>query len=351
MLTELFNYRLPERLIAQNPSAKRDCSRLLVLHRSTGRIDDRQFTDICDYFKKNDLLVINDTRVLPARFAAKRKSGASIQGLYLQQTPEKLWLVMLKNARRLKPSEKFDLISKNKTPAVSAIAVEKLPDGKWLINPQTSKSPQTLLQEIGYAPLPPYISRDLDNYSDPDYDLNRYQTVYAKTAGAVAAPTAGLHFTDRIFEKLEKIGVNRATVTLHVGAGTFKPVTAQHIEDHKMHSESYEITSSQADLINNAKARNHRIIAVGTTSVRTLESASTENAKVTPGSASTKLFIKPGCSFNMTDAIITNFHLPKSTLLALVCAFAGTEQTLNAYRHAVKNNYRFYSFGDAMLII
>ena len=349
MLTESLNYELPPELIAQKPADKRTSSRLLVLDRANGLITDRKFSDIAEYIKPGDCLVLNDTRVLAARFFARRKTGAKLEGLFLEETADSVWKVMLKNSRRIKVGETIDLVGKNGKPFCEIIASELCDDGKWVLNIAADGSVEDILAETGFPPLPPYIKRD-DNPDRAAEDLCRYQTVYAKNAGAIAAPTAGMHFTTELLDKLKKTGVNIACVTLHVGAGTFKPVTVEKLADHPMHSERYSLNTENAGIINKCKAAGGKIIAVGTTSVRTLETiAASGDLKAEQGS--TKLFIKPGYEFKAVDAVITNFHLPKSTLIALVGAFAGMEPIMKAYRHAIDQKYRFYSYGDSMLIL
>ena len=349
MLTETLNYDLPPELIAQQPAEKRSSSRLLVFDRKTQVISDKRFEDITQYLKPGDCLVLNDTKVLPARFFAKRQTGAKLEGLFIEQRPEGLWQVMLKNSRKLKLNERFHLIGKDKKPFCDATAVEKNDSGQWLINVLSDIATEEVLGKIGFPPLPPYIKRD-DDGEKANEDLGRYQTVYAKNDGAVAAPTAGMHFTDELIAKLKQMGIKFAYVTLHVGAGTFKPVTAVNLDDHDMHSERYSLDDENAAIINECIDNGSRIIAVGTTSVRTLETIA-KNRKVQAESGSTRLFIKPGFKFNVVDTMITNFHLPKSTLIALVGAFAGMDEIMGIYKHAIENKYRFYSYGDSMIIL
>lgn len=348
MLTEQLNYDLPAELIAQRPCDIRSRSKLLVTTRDTGSFTDKTFTDIVNYLRPGDCLVFNDTKVLPARFFAARRSGAKIEALFLQQD-ETNWQVMLKNARRVKIGESIILIAKDGTDFCTAAATRRIGQGHWLLQIDSEDPVEDILAQIGFAPLPPYIKRTAS--SDlADIDIDRYQTVYAKNTGAVAAPTAGLHFTPQLLDTIKKMHVEFAYVTLHVGAGTFKPVTAENLDDHKIHSERYSISSKDAAIINHCSENGGRIIAVGTTSVRTLETVACDR-KVQSCSGSTRLFIQPGYEFKIVDAMVTNFHLPKSTLLALVGAFAGLENMLAAYRHAIEKQYRFFSYGDAMLII
>ena len=348
MRTELLDYELPKELIAQTPAHQRSASRLLVMDRTKKRLIDRVFTDITEYLGAGDCLVLNNTKVLPARFFARRQTGAAIEGLFLTEQSG-LWQVMLKNARKVKEGEILQLLDHANQPLYQAKAVRRLDDGTWLIDADNGKSVRAILEKIGYAPLPPYIKRQKDEHLAA-MDLARYQTVYAEKSGAVAAPTAGLHFTEELITELKAKGVRFANITLHVGAGTFKPVAAENLADHKMHSERFSITEEDARIINQTRKAKGRVIAVGTTSVRTLESIAQGDA-VAAAQGSTELFIMPGYQFKIVDAMVTNFHLPRSTLLALVAAFAGLDEILAAYRHAVEMKYRFYSYGDAMLII
>lgn len=349
MRTDQFEYDLPEELIAQTPSARRPQSRLLVLHRADGWLEDRLFADLPEYLRPGDCLVLNDTKVLPARFFCRKATGGQLEGLFLEQTPEGCWKVLLKKARKLKSAGRLTFLDRKGRLWQDFEVIEKLPEGQWLIRPCLSADAETILGTIGTAPLPPYIKRPaLPEH--PEEDLARYQTVYARRPGAVAAPTAGLHFDKALLDRLEAMGVRTAYLTLHVGIGTFRPVQTETLEEHTMHSERYEISPQAAAVINESAARGGRIIAVGTTSVRTLETVA-EGRRVRAASGQTNLFIVPGYSFKIVDAMVTNFHLPRSTLLALVAAFAGLETVLAAYRHAVQQRYRFYSYGDAMLIL
>jgi S-adenosylmethionine:tRNA ribosyltransferase-isomerase len=349
MRTDQFEYDLPEELIAQAPSVQRPKSRLLVLHRADGRLEDRLFADLPEYLRPGDCLVLNDTKVLPARFFCRKTTGGLLEGLFLEQLPDGSWKVLLKKARKIKPGNRLTFLDRKGRLWQDVEVLQKLSDGQWRIRPALTADAQTILGVIGTAPLPPYIKRPaLPDH--PEEDLDRYQTVYARRPGAVAAPTAGLHFDKDLLNRLEAMGVRTAYLTLHVGIGTFRPIQTETFEEHQMHSERYEVTAQAAELINSALAEGGRIIAVGTTSVRTLETAA-QNRKVRPSSGQTDLFITPGYTFQIVDAMITNFHLPRSTLLALVAAFAGCETILDAYRHAVKQRYRFYSYGDAMLIL
>ncbi|MFH1371431.1 MAG: tRNA preQ1(34) S-adenosylmethionine ribosyltransferase-isomerase QueA [Planctomycetota bacterium] len=358
MLTNELDYALPEELIAQQPAKNREHSQLLVLRRQTGRITDTSFAHIGEFFHPGDCLVLNDTKVLPARFFASRATGGKLEGLFLQQQDKDLWQVMLKGLAKVKTGERIWLKSTNGGDFCVAQVLEKKADGKCLLNVESpllscdskTRGPaEKILKKIGFPPLPPYIRRDT-NLRQAARDKIRYQTVYAMHPGAVAAPTAGLHFTKKLLEKLKDKGVMFAYVTLAVGVGTFKPVTTETLEAHQIHEERFSIDNKNADIINRARQSAGRIIAVGTTSVRVLETAAA-NGKLQAAGGTTSLFIKPGYKFKIVDAMITNFHLPRSTLLALVAAFAGLDTILAAYAHAVNARYRFYSYGDAMFII
>ncbi|HOQ05770.1 MAG TPA: tRNA preQ1(34) S-adenosylmethionine ribosyltransferase-isomerase QueA [Anaerohalosphaeraceae bacterium] len=349
MRTDLFDYELPEELIAQKPSERRPHSRLLVLHRIDGRLEDRLFADLTEYLRPGDCLVLNDTKVLPARFFCRKATGGLLEGLFLEETADGCWKVLLKNARKIKTGARLTFLDRRGRLWQDFEVLEKLSEGQWVIRPALRAGAEAVLETIGTAPLPPYIKRPaLPEH--PEEDLARYQTVFARRPGAVAAPTAGLHFDKALLDRLEGMGIRTAYLTLHVGLGTFRPVQTETLEAHTMHSERYEISPQAAEIINTAAKTGGRIIAVGTTSVRTLETVA-ENRQVRAASGRTDLFITPGYSFKIVDAMITNFHLPRSTLLALVAAFAGLEKIKAAYRHAVQERYRFYSYGDAMLIL
>ncbi len=349
MKTEKLNYHLPNELVAQQPSDVRSRCRLLVLDRSNGRLTDSQFSRIADFLKPGDCLVLNDTKVLQARFFAQRTSGGKLEGLFLSQNSDGLWHIMLKGARRVKIGESIQIKNKAGKEFCRAVLIDKHGEGNCQLKLETAENAEVILEKIGYPPLPSYIKRNTDP-AQAAKDRQYYQTVYARRAGAVAAPTAGLHFTSELIEQLKDKQIRFAYITLHVGAGTFKPVTTETLEEHKIHEEKYSIDAENARLINEARQTGGRIIAVGTTSARVLETAAC-NSKLTPASGTTDLFIKPGYKFKIIDGMVTNFHLPKSTLLALVAAFAGLENTLNSYKHAIEKRYRFYSYGDAMLII
>jgi S-adenosylmethionine:tRNA ribosyltransferase-isomerase len=373
MRTGLLDYELPSELIAQEPAKVRSASRLLVMGRRTGRVSDSFFHQLGAFLRPGDCLVLNDTKVLPARFFARRRTGGGLEGLFLALAPTTgVWQVMLKGARKVKPGEVIVLLDVEQRGFCDARVLEKKPDGVCLLEIKTGASLEGVLDQIGFPPLPPYIHRDHD-LTTAEQDRQRYQTVYAREPGAVAAPTAGLHFTQELMRQLTEAGVHFASVTLHVGAGTFKPIAADEVEEHQIHREWYCLDARTADTINNVRQKGGRIVAVGTTVTRVLETvaniqqvgwASAHAALVQPrpdrphglkpilraAEGTTDLFITPGYQFQAVDALITNFHLPRSTLLALVCAFAGREHTLAAYRHAIEQRYRFYSYGDAMLI-
>ena len=353
MNTNELDYQLPESLIAQQALADRAASRLMVLDRATGDIQHRHFGDLCGLLEAGDCLAINDSKVIPARFFARRKSGGKIEGLFLQINERGLWQVMLKNASRLGEGETiylFSPLAENKDlPGVAIVARAKLGGGIWLIEPDSGEDYLDILNRFGCTPLPPYIRRSPSDRTE-NFDRPRYQTVYAQAPGSVAAPTAGLHFDNDLLEKLQESGIDIAHLTLHVGLGTFKPVNTEKLEDHPMHSEQYQLDVKNAEIINGTLQRNRRVVAVGTTSVRTLETLAVGQG-VEAGAGWTKLLITPGYQFRVTGAMLTNFHLPRTTLLALVCAFAGVETMLGAYRMAIEEKYRFYSYGDAMLIL
>lgn len=340
MKTIDFDYDLPEELIAQVPTPKRDESRLMVVHRDDSSLTHCGFGQMIDYLSAGDVLVINDTKVIPARlFAQKEGTGAQLEVLLLRQLSERKWETLVRPGRRAKQGSKLIFAE-----GVLEGKVEALQDGgiKEIVFQYTGDFNEILTQ-IGQVPLPPYIKTK--------GDLTRYQTVYAREPGSVAAPTAGLHFTPELLQRIDEKGVTIVPVLLHVGLGTFRPVTVEQVEDHLMHQEYYSITKEAADAIHRAKANGGKVVAVGTTSIRCLESAADETGDVKAGSGWTNIFIYPGYCFKVIDAIVTNFHLPCSTLLMLVSAFAGKEKILNAYKVAVQEKYRFFSFGDAMLIV
>jgi len=338
--TSDFNYDLPTELIAQIPIKERDYSRLLVLDKATGEIEHKHFYDVLQYLKKGDCLVINDTKVLPARlYGVRSDTNAVIEILLLKRIDDKKWETLVKPGKKARTGAEIVF----KENLLSGKIVEVLDDGNRIIEFQFEGIFEEILDQLGEMPLPPYIHEKLE-------DKNRYQTIYAKHPGSAAAPTAGLHFNDNLLEKIEANGVNIARLTLHVGLGTFRPVKAEYIAEHKMHSEYYELTQNEADKINNAKQGGFRVIAVGTTSTRTLETIADDKGFVSAQKGWTDIFIFPGYKYKVVDLLITNFHLPESTLIMLVSALAGKEKIMNAYNTAVKEKYRFFSFGDAMLI-
>ena len=338
MNTKDFYYDLPQELIAQVPLENRSASRLLVMDKGTGAIEHKHFYNILDMLGENDTLVMNNTRVLPARiYGKKAETGGSIELLLTKRMDLRTWEVMARPAKRIKTGTK--LIFSNQ---LSATVIEELEEGMRIVEFEYEGVFEEILTEIGTMPLPPYIKEKLE-------DQERYQTVYARTTGSSAAPTAGLHFTDELLEKLRQKGVQIEYVLLHVGLGTFKAVSVDNVEEHKMHSEYYKIQPETAERINKAKADGRRIICVGTTSVRTLESAAVDGRLVNL-EGDTEIFIYPPYQFQMVDALITNFHLPESTLIMLVSALSSKENVLNAYQKAVEAKYRFFSFGDAMFI-
>ena len=340
MKTSDFYYDLPEELIAQEPLKDRSSSRLLVLDKETGEIEHRIFKDITDYLQEGDCLVINDTKVLPARLIGEKVgTGARIEILLLVRKNIDTWEVLVKPGKKARPGDK---VSFGGGKLVAEI-LETIEGGNRIIKFHYDGVFENILEELGEMPLPPYITHKLE-------DKNRYQTVYAEHDGSAAAPTAGLHFTPELLEKIKNMGVKIAHVTLHVGLGTFRPVKVDDVTNHEMHSEYYVVEKSQADIINDTKKNGGRVIAVGTTSTRTLESVTDENGVVHEGNGWTKIFIYPGYKFKAIDCLITNFHLPESTLVMLVSALAGKENIFKAYETAVKEKYRFFSFGDAMLI-
>lgn len=337
-----FYYDLPEELIAQDPLSDRSSSRLMVMDKDTGAVEHKIFRDIIDYLNPGDCLVINDTKVIPARLIGEKiGTGAAIEVLLLTRKNDlkDTWEVLVKPGKKAKPGAK---ISFGDGRLVGEI-IDVVEEGNRLIQFSYDGIFEEILDELGQMPLPPYITHKLE-------DKNRYQTVYAKHEGSAAAPTAGLHFTPELLEAIEKKGVDIARVTLHVGLGTFRPVKVENILDHHMHSEFYMVDKEAADKINKAKSGGGRVISVGTTSTRTLESVADENGFIKPCSGWTQIFIYPGYKFKVIDCLITNFHLPESTLVMLVSALAGRENVLNAYKIAVEEKYRFFSFGDAMFI-
>ena len=345
-----FNYYLPEELIAQTPLEKRDESRLLVLNKETGEVEHKIFKDIIDYLNPGDCLVLNETRVIPARIYGKREGvttpsgveSSTIEMLLLKDMGDNNWEVLVKPGRKCPVGTRLDFGSES-SPELVAEVREVLEDGNRIVHLEYNGILNEILDKIGVMPLPPYIHEKLK-------DKERYQTVYNRVEGSSAAPTAGLHFTPELLKKIEEKGIKIAKVLLHVGLGTFRPVKEENIEDHKMHSEYYEISKEACDIINSTKQNGGRVICVGTTSCRTVESASSKDGLLVPSKGETSIFIYPGYKFKVLDCLITNFHLPESTLVMLVSALAGRENILNAYKIAVEEKYRFFSFGDAMFI-
>ena len=335
-----FNYNLPKELIAQVPIKDRDQSRLMVLDRENKTIEHKIFKDIIDYLQPGDCLVRNNTKVIPARlYGVKEETGANVEFLLLKRIDGDIWEVMVKPGKKLMPGVRVEFGNG----LLKAEVLEKLEGGNRKIKFEYNGIFNEILNEIGLMPLPPYIHEKLK-------EKDRYQTVYAKYEGSAAAPTAGLHFTDELFEKLKEKRVEVANVTLHVGIGTFRPVKVENIEEHDMHSEHFYIKAEDAEKINKAKREGHRVIAVGTTSCRVLESVADDNGYVKEVEGDTNIFIYPGYKFKCLDALITNFHLPESTLIMLVSALAGKDFIMQAYEEAVKEQYKFFSFGDAMFI-
>ncbi|MBQ4166386.1 MAG: tRNA preQ1(34) S-adenosylmethionine ribosyltransferase-isomerase QueA [Oscillospiraceae bacterium] len=342
MLKSEFYYDLPERLIAQTPVEPRDSSRLMKVDRETGEITHDRFYNICDYLKKGDLLVMNDSRVFPARlYGTKKDTGANVELLLLKRRSLTDWESMVRPGKKLKAGAVVEFHE-----GLSCEVLETVEEGNRIVRFSFEGDFFDILDRIGQMPLPPYITAKLEK-------KDRYNTIYCRETGSAAAPTAGLHFTDEVFAKLAEKGVDTAYVTLHVGLGTFRPVKEDNILDHKMHVEHFSVPEETAKKIAECKARGGRVIAVGTTSCRTLESAAgmSENGEITACSADTGIFIYPGYKFKAIDGLITNFHLPESTLIMLVSAFMGKDNTMNAYKCAIENEYRFFSFGDSMMIV
>ena len=349
-----FDYDLPPDRIAQQPARPRDAARLLVLDRRTGEVAHRRFGELPDLLAPDDLVVLNEARVIPAAFTARRASGARIEGCFLRVLESGEWEVLLKGRGRIRPRETLGLVDAAGNVRAEVELTEQGEGGVWRVRPRAEVEALVLLEAIGRPPLPPYIRRS--GPDDPRFREDRadYQTVYASRDGAVAAPTAGLHFTPAVLARLAERGIASARVTLDVGLGTFQPIRALRLAEHRMHEEHFEISAESAGAINRARAAGRRVVAVGTTTVRALESAAPQDAAqegVRAAREWTRLFIYPPYEFRVVDALVTNFHLPRTTLLALVCAFAGRERVLAAYAEAVRAGYRFYSYGDAMLIL
>ena len=340
-----FDYELPEELIAQHPLEERDAGRMLVLDRAEKTWRDSRFAELPSYVREGDLVVINNTRVFPARLIGRREpSGGRVELFLVRAREPLLWETLARPARRLQPDARVSFGNGR----LCAQVVELLEDGRRLVRFECDGSFEDAIEELGQTPLPPYIKRVGENL---DEDRERYQTVYARERGAIAAPTAGLHFTPRVINELKARGAHLVEITLHVGYGTFEPVRSEDLSEHSVAPEQYEISAAVAEAVNEARARGRRIIAIGTTTTRALESAVDEEGRVRAGTRMAQLTIIPGYRFRVVDALLTNFHLPRSSLLVLVAAFTGRELALAAYAHAVKARYRFYSYGDCMLII
>ena len=340
MKTSDFNFELPEELIAQTPLERRDSSRLLTLNKNTGAVGHHHFYDLPDFLRPGDCLVLNDSRVLPARLIGHRPTGGTCEVLLLVDRGEGCWECLVRPGKKLRTGAQIIFGQGQLTATIE----RELEDGKRLVQFNYQGIFLEILEELGKMPLPPYIKAELENQE-------RYQTVYSKVVGSAAAPTAGLHFTPELLDNIQEMGVKVCYVTLHVGLGTFRPVKAEDIRDHEMHSEFCMISQETADIINETKRNGGRVICVGTTSCRTIESFAAEDGTMTQRSGWTNIFIYPGYRFKVLDALVTNFHLPQSTLIMLVSALAGREHVLNAYQEAVKEKYRFFSFGDAMFIV
>ncbi|MBD5517103.1 MAG: tRNA preQ1(34) S-adenosylmethionine ribosyltransferase-isomerase QueA [Lachnospiraceae bacterium] len=339
--TSDFYFDLPQELIAQDPLEDRSASRLLVLHRETGAVEHHTFKEITQFLRPGDCLVLNNTKVLPARLlGTKENTGAAIEVLLLKRREKDVWETLVKPGKKARPGTRLTFGDGS----LRAEVLEVVEEGNRLIRFFYEGIFEEVLDRLGEMPLPPYITHKLE-------DKNRYQTVYAKYEGSAAAPTAGLHFTEALLEQIREMGVEIAFVTLHVGLGTFRPVKVEDLSEHHMHSEYYEVTQETAETINRTKEKGGRVICVGTTSCRTIESAAGEDGRVQAGCGNTEIFIYPGYRFKVLDCLITNFHLPESTLVMLVSALAGRENVLAAYQKAIEEKYRFFSFGDAMLII
>ena len=343
MLISDYDYDLPPELIAQKPLAERSASRMLLVDRASATFDDNQFTDLRGFLRAGDLLVLNNTKVFPARLMGRTPTGATVEIFLVRETADRTWVTLARPARRLQPGKTIDFAGK-----LSAEVIGKLEDGSVTVRFDRSADFYDILDDIGRTPLPPYIKRD--KLPANDADRERYQTVFATSRGAIAAPTAGLHFTAEVLDAVRAVGVITTYITLHVGYGTFEPVRVDDLKDHRVSPESYEISMEAAEILREAKTDNRRIIAVGTTTTRALESNLADHKRFHPGSHIAELTITPGYKFKAVDALLTNFHLPRSSLLVLTSTFGGRELIMRAYRHAVGQRYRFYSYGDCMLI-
>jgi len=343
MLVKDFDYHLPQELIARHPAAQRDASRLMLLNRRTGQISEDRFGNIGSYLAPGDLLVMNDTRVIPARIFGRRESGGKAEIFLLRRAggdPER-WSCLLRASKRFRQGQSITFEA-----GMRAIIGARLDDDTWQVEFNGDEPFETWLEREGHIPLPPYLQRD-----DDEQDRERYQTVYARSPGAVAAPTAGLHFTRELLAELERKGIETTRLTLHTGLGTFLPVRVERVQDHRIHTEQYSLPMSAVDAVQAAKARGSKVVAVGTTTARALEHAADGDGNISAGDGEADIFIYPGYRFKVVDALVTNFHLPESTLLMLVSAFAGRERVAEAYSEAVRHGFRFYSYGDAMLIV
>ena len=340
-----YDYELPKELIAQVPSQKRENCRMMVLDRKTQAIEHKHFYDITDYFDENDVIVLNNTKVIPARLYGRKDTGANIEVFLLKRISDKVWEVLINPSKRVKEETLIDI-----SPDIYVKVLTRQNEGKWLVELHYDGDFYEILDKVGNIPLPPYIERNMTDEQLKHLDYDRYQTVYAQKEGSVAAPTAGLHFTNDILNKLKNKGVQICNVTLNVGLGTFRPVKVDNILEHKMDSEEYEICKQTAQIITEAKKQGKKITAVGTTSVRTLETCMKKYGEIIETIEDSNLFIYPGFEFKIVDRLITNFHLPKSTLIILVSAFAGKDFVFKAYEEAIKEQYKFYSYGDCMLI-
>lgn len=342
MLISEFDFELPENLIAQQPLQKRENSRMLVLNRAENTIENAHFYDFTKFIKAGDCIVLNNTKVFPARIFGETETGAKIEVFLVEKKENEIWETLARPTKRLKTDKKIIFGDD-----LSATVLDKTEEGRIVLKFSANGDFDSILDEIGKTPLPPYIKREDENF---DKDRERYQTVFASERGAIAAPTAGLHFTPQILDELKKLGAEIAEITLHVGYGTFEPVRARDLSEHKVLPENYEISIQTAEILNKAKSENRRIIAIGTTTTRCLETSVNKNGKFAAGKSKADLTITPGYRFKAIDGLLTNFHLPKSSLLVLVSTFAGHEFIMNAYSHAVAERYRFYSYGDCMLI-
>ncbi len=340
-----YDYELPKELIAQVPSEKRENCRMMVLDRAKKSVEHKHFYDITDYFDENDVIVLNNTKVIPARLFGRKNTGAHIEVFLLKQISDKVWEVLINPSKRVKEESIIEI-----SPDLYVKVLTRQNEGKWLVELHYDGNFYEILDKVGNIPLPPYIERTMTDEQLKNLDYDRYQTVYAQREGSVAAPTAGLHFTEEILEKLKAKGVQICYVTLNVGLGTFRPVKVDNILEHKMDSEEFEISAETAKIINDAKKQGKKITAVGTTTVRTLETCAKKYGEVIETIDDSTLFIYPGFEFKVVDRLITNFHLPKSTLIMLVSAFAGKDFVFDSYAQAIKEQYKFYSYGDCMLI-